>query len=62
MLRARDALRGLLRTSDIFRREARASRDVVQNLNKDRYSVVLKQVHTRQLSQTQGHGCMHIFT
>ncbi len=45
MWRARDAAKFISRIgSDYTRREARVSRDLVQNLNKDRYSVVLKQV------------------
>ena len=38
------ALKKLFRASNFQQREARAARDVVQNLNKDRYCVVLKQV------------------
>ncbi|CAL5221494.1 g3696 [Coccomyxa viridis] len=44
MWRAREAAKIISRIgSDYTRREARVSRELVQNLNKDRYSVVLKQ-------------------
>lgn len=46
-----EALRKAFRASAFQQREARAARDVVQNLNKDRYCVVLKQVGA-QSSQT----------
>ena len=45
MWRTKNAVGILFRNSlDFTRREARVSRELVQNLNKDRYSVVLKQV------------------
>ena len=51
MWRARDAAKIVSRIgSEYARREARVSRDLVQNLNKDRYSVVLKQVWTHESS------------